>query len=82
MKTSCNCPYDYGNLCKHKVAALNFIMKYKKLEASQKKIFKNDISKEKHDEICLENHLITDALFKSICIKSNEQYLRSYYVTN
>ncbi len=38
IKTSCNCPYDHGGLCKHQVAALNYILQEK--ENSTKKKYK------------------------------------------
>ncbi|UAM97930.1 DEAD/DEAH box helicase [Polaribacter litorisediminis] len=76
--TSCSCPYDYGNLCKHEVAALNYIIEEKKTIVIQKDLFGNQISRKQNpSEIYLENHRITNQLIENLA-KSISRHISSY----
>ncbi len=64
IKTSCNCPYDYGGLCKHEVSALNYVLEQEKTTSAQnnKKKKTNSVTKN-NNEIFLPNHIILDEEF-------------------
>lgn len=67
ITTKCSCPYDYGGLCKHQVAALNYIIDKNKTEPKQSSLFNNnDMPKKNYSEIKLENHRITNKLLDSL----------------
>ena len=80
VSTSCSCPYDFGGLCKHEVAALNYIVNQNSMEIKQKDLFGNVIKEVKYDEIYLDNHQLSDQLIESLRKKHNINYLEKYYV--
>lgn len=80
ITTNCNCPYDYGGICKHQVSALNYIIEEKTLAMSQKDLFgKNVPRKLSPSEIYLENHYITDDLLLNLSERIST-YAESYNV--
>ncbi len=71
ITSSCTCPYDYGGLCKHEVAALKYIKNNPMTE--QFDLFGNVIEDDskiidglKKGKLYLENHLITDELLEKL----------------
>ncbi len=71
IETYCSCPYDYEGICKHQVAALNYVLKKNKqileAEVDDKIEIKDRNSKiwNKH----LPNHIITnDILYHSLYV--------------
>ncbi|PID26773.1 MAG: hypothetical protein CR982_08590 [Candidatus Cloacimonadota bacterium] len=61
IETSCSCPYDYGGICKHQVAALNYILlECKNLLQKVEKSTEKEISKSKHLSILLPKHIIPE----------------------
>lgn len=80
INTSCDCPYDYGGLCKHEVAALNFMIVENTIEEASKDLFGNTIVKKKHDEIHLEKHCITRIQIDALAAKNHIYYLQEYYI--
>lgn len=80
IKTSCSCPYDWGGLCKHEVAALNYIIAENTVEIPQIDLFGNEIVQTKHDEIYLENHQITNELIKALSTKNGIYHTQEYFI--
>lgn len=74
ISTKCNCPYDYGGLCKHEVAALNYIISdldkkqhgIKLKDAQQKNLSMKKENKVDYSQIKLENHIISDELIDNL----------------
>ena len=76
IKTHCSCPYDYGELCKHEVAAIDYVIAEKSNNTG-----KNKPTRQKQNEIILHDHLISDEFISSLLEKTNHHYLiDDYYI--
>ncbi len=59
VRTTCDCPYDYGGICKHEVAALNYLIGLKPpTKKNITKINKTKNNSKKRGEIQLTNHIL------------------------
>jgi SNF2 family DNA or RNA helicase len=77
MSSSCSCPYDWGNMCKHEVAALYYLDQYLatgnnaigtdiiKLESTQYKMLDSSIPIKKMDDETL-RRMCPDSAWKGI----------------
>ena len=82
IQSSCTCPFDYGGLCKHEIAALKHIKNSQsKTPAMNKDLFGNTIQKSIHNEIKLTDHTISEALLDELSHKNNIYHLNPYPVT-
>jgi SNF2 family DNA or RNA helicase len=71
--SNCSCPYDYGDLCKHEVAGIDFIIRESNTKLN-KDLFGNVVIEAGLENIFLENHLISKNvidLIKKKCSKNN-----------
>ncbi len=73
ITTKCTCPYAYGGLCKHEVAALNYIVNNNSEEVKVFDLFENEMKKEnefvenlRKGRIYLKNHLFTEETINKI----------------
>jgi SNF2 family DNA or RNA helicase len=78
VDTSCSCPYDHGGLCKHQVAALQFIINENKAEVNSKK--DKAIIPVIHNEIQLQDHIITHSKIQELAEKNNIHFLEEFYI--
>ncbi len=84
IKCLCSCPYDFGGLCKHIVASIDYIINEVEKPILNKDLFGNNIPinktqkvNEKIININLENHLITNSIIHQL--KNSTQDYYSYY---
>jgi len=78
--SSCSCPYDYGGLCKHEVAAIDYILQRSNTLPVNKDLFGYNVIEPSLETIFLENHLISKNIIEAIekkCSKGN--YYFSFY---
>ncbi|MDP5231224.1 MAG: DEAD/DEAH box helicase [Cellulophaga sp.] len=80
IKSTCSCPYDFGGLCKHQVAAFNFVIDEIEEKVAQKDLFGNVIVTSDHDEIVLNNDLLTLEHIKNLARESKINYLHEFYI--
>lgn len=87
ITTSCSCPYDWGGICKHEVAAIDYILTaLNKPQIMETDLFGNKI---KHEEIAhnkddnikkgtvfLEGHQITEAVITWVFKNSRTENFR------
>lgn len=85
-RTSCTCPYDFGGMCKHEVAAINFVIDELTVKPVKKDLFgiattnREEIVQKKYDEIFLQDHHITKKLIQALASESKVPYLNEYYI--
>lgn len=61
--TTCTCPYDWGGICKHQVAAIDYILELLSTPHKiEKDLFGNKIKREK-TEIDNRGHLVNKGIF-------------------
>lgn len=86
IKTSCTCPYDFGGMCKHEVAAINFMINEIEVKPIQEDLFGNTVAnnekivQKKYNEIFLEDHLISNKLIQALNAESKVKYINEYYI--
>ena len=76
--SNCTCPYDYGGLCKHEIAGIDFILERK--AKLNKDLFGNIVVRQKPNEIILADHLLTEEIINSLVNKSRSNYYFNQYV--
>tara|TARA_R110002072_G_scaffold271987_1_gene432042 strand:+ start:22040 stop:25708 length:3669 start_codon:yes stop_codon:yes gene_type:complete len=79
INSNCTCRYNYGGLCKHEVAGIDYILEKNKNKTQDKDLFGNTISLKKENVIFLENHLLTDRIIETLSKKLQDKYYERYY---
>lgn len=87
ISSDCNCPYDYGGICKHEVSAIDYILEENLVAQPQQDLFGNTVKKKEEKptkpespfEFYLENHLISDDFLVNLAKKSRNRP-NQYYV--
>ena len=78
INSNCTCPYDYGGLCKHEVAGINFILNNEESNSKMNKdLFGNIVVDQ--NEIILVNHFLTKEIINSLRNKINSNYYFNQY---
>ncbi|MBT8244140.1 MAG: DEAD/DEAH box helicase [Winogradskyella sp.] len=81
IQSSCTCPFDYGGLCKHEIAALRHIKNNQsKIPPMNKDLFGNTLQKSTHNEIKLIDHILSEDLLHNLGEKNNINYLNPYAI--
>ena len=81
IKTSCSCPYDFGDICKHEVAGLDYIIRNHDFNGSSQAIVKKEAKNTglKFNEIYLDNHVLTESLLDTLA-GWNHDYFEDYFI--
>ncbi|MCF6223873.1 MAG: SWIM zinc finger family protein [Flavobacteriaceae bacterium] len=79
INSNCTCPYDYGGLCKHEVAGIDFILnKEEKNSKLNKDLFGNTVVEKIETGIILVNHFLTKEIISLLGNIVRKEYYNQY----